>query len=204
MYTLAMALTLAANLAFGAGAPQSNNQPKDAKQQDQKQQEQRPTPPPPGTTVEPATLYDRAVSNVEKEFVSLAEAMPADKYDFAPTSGEFKDVRKFGEQVKHVAEANMLFYGALLGQKHEEGEAKALTGKDQIVDYLKKSFDLGHQAAKTMTPQNSFVTVAIGPGSSTRAGLMTLAVAHAFDHYGQMVVYGRMNGIVPPATRQNQ
>ncbi|HEY0564755.1 MAG TPA: DinB family protein [Terriglobales bacterium] len=200
IYMLAMALTLATNLAFGAGAPQSNNQSTDAKQQAQKPA--TPPPPPVGTTIEPATLYDRAVSNVEKEFVSLAEAMPADKYDFAPTTGEFKDVRKFGEQVKHVAEANMLFYGALLGQKHEEGEAKALTGKDQIVDYLKKSFELGHQAAKTMTPQNSFVTVAIGPGSSSRAGLMTLAVAHAFDHYGQMVVYGRMNGIVPPASRQ--
>jgi uncharacterized damage-inducible protein DinB len=175
-----------------------------------KKAEQKPAGPPPtpvGATVEPNKLYDRAVGQVEKEFVSLAEAMPADKYDFAPTTGEFKGVRTFGDQVKHVAQANMAFYGALLGQKASEADMKAsqaVTGKDQIIAMLKKSFDMGHQAAAAVNAQNAFQTVQspFGQGGISRAGLMTTAVAHAFDHYGQMVVYGRMNGIVPPASQR--
>lgn len=191
-----------AGAAFAQATPaQSNN---DAKKMEQKQ-----APPaiPVGSTVEPSKLYDRAVSQVEGEFVSLAEAMPADKYDFAPTTGEFKGVRTFGEQVKHVAQANMAFYGSVLGQKASEADMKAsdaVKGKDQIVAMLKKSFAMGHQAAASITPQNAFQTVAspFGPGSVSRAGLMMTGVAHAFDHYGQMVEYARMNGMVPPASQR--
>ncbi|MEO8724954.1 MAG: DinB family protein [Acidobacteriaceae bacterium] len=200
MYLLAMAM--ATGMAFAQTAPAQNS--------DAKKVEQKPAGPPPtpvGSMVEPSKLYERAVGQVEKEFVSLAEAMPADKYDFAPTTGEFKGVRTFGEQVKHVAQANMAFYGAVLGQKASEEEMKAseaLKGKDQIVAMLKKSFEMGHQAAATVNAQNAFQTVQspFGPGGVSRAGMMMTAVAHAFDHYGQMVEYGRMNGIVPPASQR--
>lgn len=197
-----VAMAMAAGMAVAQTAPAQNN---DAKKMEQKQAP--PAAVPVGSMVEPSKLYERAVGQVEKEFVSLAEAMPADKYDFAPTTGEFKGVRTFGEQVKHVAQANMSFYGAVLGQKATEEDMKAseaVKGKDQIVAMLKKSFEMGHQAAAIITAQNAFQTVQspFGPGGVSRAGMMMTAVAHAFDHYGQMVEYGRMNGIVPPASQR--
>jgi uncharacterized damage-inducible protein DinB len=162
-----------------------------------------------GSSIEPSQLYDKGVSSIEKEWVSLAEAMPADKYDFAPTQGEFKGVRSFGDQAKHVAQANMMFFGSLLGQKPSPDEMKAssdVKGKDQIVAMLKKSYEMGHRAASSVNPQNAWQTVEspFGGPPISRAGLMTSAIAHGFDHYGQSVVYARMNGIVPPATAEAQ
>ncbi len=159
-----------------------------------------------GSTVQPSAVYETAVGGIEKQFVSLAEAMPADKYNYAPTQGEFKGVRTFGEQVKHVAQANMMFYSIVLGEKPAMGEASKLDNvksKEQIVELLKKSFELGHRAAQSLNSQNAFQTVELKMmGNPARIGVMTLAVAHAFDHYGQIVEYGRMNGIVPPASRK--
>jgi DinB superfamily len=60
---------------------------------------------------------DYLLSGVEKEFVSAADAMPEDKYNFAPTSGEFKGVRTFAQQVKHVAAVNYLIFSDMLGEK---------------------------------------------------------------------------------------
>ena len=64
-----------------------------------------------------ATVLDKNLGNVEKEFVSAAEAMPEDKYTFAPTEGEFKGVRSFAAQVKHVAAVNYVIAAAVLGEK---------------------------------------------------------------------------------------
>ncbi len=160
-----------------------------------------------GNTVEPSALYEKAVAGVEKQFVPLAEAMPADKFDFAPTQGEFKGVNNFGAMAKHVAQANMMFYGAVLGEKASPEEMKAseaATGRDQILAMLKKSFEMGHRAAASINASNAFQTVdsPFGGPAVSRAGLMTTAIAHAMDHYGQMVEYARMNGIIPPASRK--
>src|SRR5437870_7866782 len=62
-------------------------------------------------------VLDHSVSNVEDEFVSAADAMPEDKYSFAPTNGEFKGVRTFAQQVKHVAATNYLVASGILGEK---------------------------------------------------------------------------------------
>jgi len=70
----------------------------------------KPAKPAVGTPVAPAEAYGKLLSLMEKEFVSAAEAMPDDKFDFAPTAGEFKGVRSFGAQVKHVAQDNYYFY----------------------------------------------------------------------------------------------
>jgi hypothetical protein len=72
--------------------------------------------------------------------------------------------------------------------------------KAEAIKFLKDSFALGHKAAAALTPQNM-----LQPGAnskSPRLFLATFAVAHAYDHYGQMVEYLRMNGIVPPDSRQ--
>jgi len=155
-----------------------------------------------GTKVPPSQVYDKLLSGMEKEFVDAAEAMPADKFDFAPTTGEFKGVRTFGGQVKHIAEANYYFFG---GGKMTEAEDKAksdsiekLTSKDDIIKALKESFAVAHAYIAGITDENDFVMTKNG----TRGGMSTFGIAHLMDHYGQMVVYLRMNGIVPPASRK--
>jgi uncharacterized damage-inducible protein DinB len=154
-------------------------------------------------------VLDHAVSNLEREFNPAADAMPADKYDFAPTNGEFKEVRTFGQQIKHVAAVNYIFGAAILGEKppvetgEEEGPA-SVKSKAEILKYLQESFAYVHQAIATINERNLVEPVKspFGEGSVTRLGLTTAVSAHGFDHYGQMVEYLRMNGIIPPASRR--
>jgi len=153
-------------------------------------------------------VLDHSVANVEHEFSSAAEAMPEDKFGFAPTNGEFKGVRTFGEQIKHVAAVNYIFGAAILGEKvpvdvgDESGPASVKT-KAEILSYSKDSFAYVHKAIQTINEKNLVEAVKspFGEGSVTRLGLATSVSAHCFDHYGQMVEYLRMNGIVPPASR---
>lgn len=153
------------------------------------------------------------ISIVEREFVSAAEAMPEDKYNFAPTDGNFKGVRTFAQEVKHVATENFAFFSAVLDQAPPPGVqvVEQINGpdniqtKDQIVKYLKDSFALGHKAAASLTAENAVAPLAKPPLSfiKTRLGYASFACTHAFDHYGQMVEYLRMNGIVPPASQNS-
>ncbi|MFZ0774816.1 MAG: DinB family protein [Candidatus Sulfotelmatobacter sp.] len=155
-----------------------------------------------------AQVLDRTVMNIEHDFVPAAEAMPEDKFGFAPSNGEFKGVRTFGEQVKHVAAVNYIYGAAILGEKvpvdvgDESGPASVKT-KAEILGYLKDSFTYVHKAMATINEKNLVEPVKspFGEGMVTRLGLATSVVAHGFDHYGQMVEYLRMNGIVPPASR---
>jgi hypothetical protein len=155
-----------------------------------------------------AKTYDSALKSAESEIVGLAEAMPAGKYNFAPTAGEFKGVRTFGEQVKHLAAVVYLVAAASQGEKPpvdtngEKGPASAVS-KEQIVQFLKGSFAYAHKAALALTAANEMDSVQspFGEGKVTRVGILNVATWHSFDHYGQMVVYARMNGVVPPASR---
>ncbi len=153
-------------------------------------------------------VLDRIVSNLESEFVPAVEAMPEDKFSFAPTNGEFKGVRTFAQQVKHVAAVNYELGAAILEQKppadigEESGPASVVTKAD-IVKYLKVSFAYVHKAIATINEGNLVGTVKspFGEGMVSRLGLATTVYGHGFDHYGQMVEYLRMNGIVPPASQ---
>ena len=155
-----------------------------------------------------AQVLDRTVSNLERDFVPAAEAMPEDKYGFAPTDGEFKGVRNFGQQIKHVAAVNYELAAALLQEKPpidvaDEAGPSSITTKADILKYLHDSFVYVHKAIETINEKNLVETVKspFGEGSVTRLGLATSVSWHGFDHYGQMVEYLRMNGIVPPASR---
>lgn len=153
-------------------------------------------------------LLDHTVSNLEQEFVPAAEAMPEDKFDFAPSNGEFKGVRTFAQQIKHVAAVNYELGAALLEQKPpvdigDEAGPASITSKVDVLKYLKESFAYVHKAIGTINEQNLVGTVKspFGEGSVSRLGIATAVSSHGFDHYGQMVVYLRMNGIIPPASR---
>jgi hypothetical protein len=153
-------------------------------------------------------VLDHGVASVEGEFVPAAEAMPEDKYSFAPTSGEFKGVRTFAQQAKHVAAVNYLVGSAILEEKPpvdlgSENGPDAIKTKADIVKFLKDSFAYVHRAVRTINNGNllSPIKSPFGEGMVTRLGMATLIVGHCFDHYGQMVEYLRMNNIVPPASR---
>lgn len=145
------------------------------------------------------------VSNVEKEVVPAADAMPEDKYAFAPTNGEFEGVRTFAEQIKHLAASNYILASAVLGEKPPHGERDesapdSIKTKAEIMEYLKGSFVYLHRAAAAINEQNESETIK-SMSNRTRPGLVVDALAHSSNHYGQMVEYLRMNGIIPPASR---
>jgi len=156
-----------------------------------------------------AQEMDKSVTGVEKEFVSAAEAMPEDKYSFAPANGEFKGVRTFAQQVKHVAAVNYILGASILGEKPPvdvggESGPDSIKTKADILKFLKESFAYFHKAVGSINEGNLLNPVKnpFGEGMVTRLWLATLNVGHCFDHYGQMAEYLRMNGIVPPASRQ--
>jgi len=153
-------------------------------------------------------ILDHTVSNLESEFVPAADAMPEDKYSFAPTGGEFKGVRTYAQQIKHVAAVNYELGAAILEEKPPvelNGEAgpASISSKADILKYLKESFEYVHKAIATINETNFTGTVRspFGEGKVSRMGLASSVAWHGYDHYGQIVVYLRMNGIVPPASR---
>ena len=156
-----------------------------------------------------ASIYAGQLRTAASEIVPLVEAMPADKMNFAPTQGEFKGVRTFGEQAKHLGAVLYLVAAAAKGEKvpvdigaGENGPASA-NSRETIAKFLKDAFAYASSVAQTLTPENETQMVAspFGEGKMARGGAMQIAVWHSFDHYGQMVVYARMNGVIPPASK---
>ncbi len=157
-----------------------------------------------------ASVLDHQLSGTEKAVVPAAEAMPEDKYDFAPSQGEFKGVRTFGAEVKHMAVANYALGAAILGEKPPvdlgggpNGPAD-IKSKAEITKFLNDSFVYAHKAVNSVNETNILEPVKSPFGSSmtTRLALSISMIGHPFDHYGQMVEYLRMNGIIPPASRK--
>ena len=165
------------------------------------------SPPQPAPTL--ASMVDSEITAIEKQVVDVAEAMPEDKYNFSPESlnipgDDYKGVRSFAQQVKHVAASNYFIWSTITGDKLPDGLKDGngpadLKSKADIIKFLKDSFAEGHKAAATLTVENMLQPV--GQAKSPRLHRAEFGVAHAFDHYGQMAEYLRMNGIVPPASR---
>ena len=166
----------------------------------------------PSTPATIASAIDREISLVEKEVVEAAEAMPEGKFDFSPeklniAGSDYKGVRTFGQQIKHVAASNYLIWSPITGEKAPENvnDGKGpdnMTAKADIIKYLKDSFAFGHNAVATLNDSNLVQPIIRNNRPpTTRLFLATFAAAHAFDHYGQLVEYLRMNGIIPPASR---
>ena len=143
------------------------------------------------------------VAKIEEQVIPTADAMPEEKYGFVPTAGNFEGTRSFAEQVKHLAATNYILGSAVLGEKpphgeHDEKAPDSLKSKAEIMVYLKGSFTLLHRAAAAINNENE---AAIIKFDRTRPGLIVDALIHCDDHYGQLVEYLRMNGIVPPASK---
>ena len=150
------------------------------------------------------------LSDGEDQFLSVAEAMPAEKYSYIPSApgGKFDGVRSFAEQVKHVACANFAFFNEIEGKTPPDacekgGPAPAKT-KAELLQYLRDSFAYGNKVLATISAQNAMDRVeGRYGGPNTKLGIAVIAVWHIADHYGQTVYYLRLNGTVPPPTQQH-
>ena len=151
-------------------------------------------------------VEDSLVGQVEHTFVETADAMPENKFSFAPTNGEFKGVRTFGEMVKHVAGSNYVMASAVLQEKmpaEVEKTFNSLNSKADIMKLLKDSFTYLHKALSIINEKNETDLIK-SPDSEkplSRLEVADRALWHNWQHYGQLVEYLRMNGIVPPASR---
>jgi uncharacterized damage-inducible protein DinB len=147
------------------------------------------------------------ITITEKEVVPAVDAMPEEKYSFVPTAGEFTGARSFAGQVKHLAANNYRMAAYILAQtptpdQESETGPDAIRSKAQIMDYLKGSFAALHRAVASVNQENAVEPLAVPLTQNTRLQFAVDAVAHSYDHYGQMVEYLRMSGIVPPASRK--
>ena len=162
----------------------------------------------------PHSLSDavlRQLKGIEKNIVDVAEAMPDDKFNFTPQNlkiagSSFDGVRTFAEQVKHLATDNYAIWSPVTGDLIPSGIKNVngpdeLKSKAEIIKYLKDSFAEGHKAIATLTAENAMDMLPFRGSKLARLDLVFYALTHANDHYGQMVVYLRMSGIVPPASR---
>jgi uncharacterized damage-inducible protein DinB len=151
----------------------------------------------------------QTATRFENNIVSLAEAMPADKYDFAPSKdifkagspAEFATVHTFAQQLTHICGMPYRMFAAFGVKPDTEVDPKSfdsLKSKDEIVKALKASFEYQNKVIASFTPEN--ILTPVGPRNTTRASSLLLILADDGDHYGQMVEYGRMNGVIPPAT----
>jgi uncharacterized damage-inducible protein DinB len=166
---------------------------------------QREIPPEPRVTTQ---VLNDWVTNVEEQVVPAADAMPEEKYSYAPRQGEFTGVRTFAGQIQHLAAANYQLGSRILGEEPPAGTKgerapDSVKTKAEILEYLKGSFACLHRAATKVDERNQVEAI---PGTNgtwqrTRLGLLIDALAHSSNHYGQMVEYLRMNGIVPPESR---
>ena len=153
-------------------------------------------------------MFTKQLDLVESDLIGLAEAMPADKYDFRPTSGSFEGVRTFGEQVRHTATMIFMTAAIVLQEKSPYGPGTNdngpddVRGKAQIVDYLKRSMAYARKAMSSLNEKNQLDPLKTYFGSQSRAEVAAGIAYHSYNHYGQMVVYARMNGVIPPASRR--
>lgn len=164
-----------------------------------------------GSTMSPEQAQNELLNIFEQDFMGVAQAMPADKYAFAPKAAtfttaqgaKFDGVRTFAQQISHVTTANYYFASKILGEKMpvDPKSIQSLTTKEELLKAAADSFAYAHKALATITAENAYTTIEGVDGLHTRSVVASFIAAHGYDHYGQMVEYLRMNGIVPPGSK---
>jgi uncharacterized damage-inducible protein DinB len=158
-----------------------------------------------------AQAIDAVVTRQSDQFLEAALAMPADRFGATPeklkiAGSDFKGVRTFAEQVKHVAADNFAIWGPLTGEPEPAGlnapnGPPAMTSRAEILKLLEDSVAFSHKAVASLTAENALEEVPFRGRKVTRLFLTLLATTHMGEHYGQLVVYLRAFGVVPPASR---
>ena len=156
--------------------------------------------------VKPADSPSQAVlaswNDIGRKLIAMAEDFPEDKYDFKPTPAQ----RTFAEQLLHAANANYFFSKPAMGEKppaEEDPKRDQYKTKADVVAFVKKAFADGAAAIKAKG-DNGMNDMIVDPFEHKQYRISDLAygfIEHSGEHYGQLVVYYRLSGLVPPESR---
>ncbi len=138
------------------------------------------------------------LSQLEKKFEDLSNAMPADKYNWRPEEG----VRSVGEVYSHIIGANYMFMG-FLGAKPStpmNPDMEKTTSKDDIAKMMKPSFDFVRTTINSLTDEDLDKTTTMFGNTVTYRMVLLVEIGHLHEHLGQSIAYARMNKVVPPWT----
>jgi uncharacterized damage-inducible protein DinB len=167
------------------------------------------------TAQQPLTsAIERQFNKIESDILSSAESMPESQYNFSPESLHIKGAsmqgtRTFAGQIMHLATDNILIWSAITGDSvradiEDVNGPKTIQTKKEIIEYLKDSFAIGRKAIATLNTGNAMDMIEFRWRKLARLDLAFYALTHANEHYGQMAVYLRMCGIIPPPTVKEQ
>jgi len=142
--------------------------------------------------------YEGEWKHVSQQLIDLANTIPAEKYGWRPAPG----VRSVSEVYMHIALANF-FLLSVTGPKMPADLSspdleKSVTGKADVIDWLKRSLEAVKTAHATVTPADLRRKVKISGRDATVDGMYLRIIVHANEHMGQLVAYARVNGIAPP------
>lgn len=150
-----------------------------------------------------ATLKEELLRDwveMKDTMMKITAAMPEDRFGFKSTPPQ----RNFGEQAMHVATSNLIGLGTLRARATAPAINRNATSKADILKALSDSFDYGTEVINEQTDQSLMETIEavryLGP--SSRARQLWFLIGHAWDLYGQMAVYLRLNGVIPPASQR--
>jgi len=138
-------------------------------------------------------------TNIKNNIVLSAEKMPEENYSFKPTP----EVRSFGQLLGHVADAQYLFCSAVLGKPNPApGVEKSKTSKADLVQAVKDAFAYCDQAYDGMTDAQAASVVKFFGAEQAKVTVLAFNTAHNNEHYGNIVTYLRMKGLVPPSSER--
>jgi hypothetical protein len=153
---------------------------------------------------------ERQFNKIEGDILSCAQAMPEDKFDFTPESlniknSDFKGVRTFAGQIMHLATDNILIWSAINNDAvrsdiEDVNGPKNIKTKKDVIEYLKSSFAIGRKAMGTLTTANAMDLIEFRGRKLSKLDLAFYGLTHSNEHYGQMALYLRFCGIIPPPT----
>jgi uncharacterized damage-inducible protein DinB len=128
--------------------------------------------------------------------MAIASAMPADKFTYKSTPAQ----RDYGQQIMHVATGNMMYLRFFGGKAAAPAFNRNATTKAEVLQALAASFDYGEALIREQTDQSMLQIIQTNQflGPSSKARVIYFLIGHTWDIYGQMAVYLRLNGIVPP------
>ena len=139
-------------------------------------------------------IYTQAKTNILKS----AEKMTEENYGFKPSA----DVRNYGAVLGHIVDSQYFFCAAAKGEKKDSSAEKEITSKAGLIEALKASFAYCDSAYDSLTDAQGATMMKFGRGQRSVAGILNFNNAHDFEHYGNLVTYLRIKGLVPPSSEK--
>ena len=135
---------------------------------------------------------------VKGYILKSAEKMPEANYEFKPSP----DVRTFGAILGHLADDQYFFCSAAKGEKMDTKIEKEISAKALLIAELNKAFAYCDAAYDSLADDNGAMMMKFGNGERSMSGILNFNVAHDFEHYGNLITYLRIKGLVPPSSEK--